>query len=148
LPDSIYPVITAIASKSPHPVSFDSDELVVFRSREFLEKFIAHDKKNWLKATKRLEHVCGPLYIWGAGIHTAQLFYFTPIYQQVLGIIDRDSQKWGKYQADHAIMSPDDFFANKKDIPVLISSYVSEADIAKKLLAAGISEKNIVRLYT
>ncbi|HXC55543.1 MAG TPA: class I SAM-dependent methyltransferase [Rhizomicrobium sp.] len=143
----LYPVIAAVAVKAGAPVAVAPDPLAVAASEDFLGKLLAHDDALWRRSGARLAAVSGPVYVWGAGVHTAQLFDRTPIYRQVKGIIDRDSQKWGSVLGDHAIISPDDFFARKDDAPVVISSFAAEAQIARSLADAGIAARNIVRLY-
>ncbi len=144
----LYPVIAAVAVKSGAPAAPKPDALAVAQARAFLTALVAHDDALWGKTAQRLACVKGPVYVWGAGVHTAQLFDRTPIYGQVKGIIDRDAQKWGSVMADHAIISPDDFFARGEDMPVVISSFAAEAQIAGSLAQAGIAARNIVRLYT
>jgi SAM-dependent methyltransferase len=144
----LYPVIAAVAAKSGAAVAPTCDALAVAQSRAFLDKLVAHDDALWRNTAGRLQAVDGPVYVWGAGVHTAQLFDRTPIYGQVKGIIDRDAQKWGSVLGDHAIISPDDFFARREDTPVVISSFAAEPQIAQSLAAAGVAQRNIVRLYT
>ena len=144
----LYPVIAAIAVKSGNPVPPARNPLAVAQSRAFLKQLVDHDDALWRSTAGRLSGVKGLVYVWGAGVHTAQLFDRTPIYGQVKGIIDRDAQKWGSVMADHAIISPDDFFARHEDTPVVISSFAAEAQIAASLATAGIAAHNIVRLYT
>lgn len=144
----LYPVIAAIAVKAGAPLRPRPDALAVAQSEDFLEQLLAHDNALWQATGARLAGVKGPVYVWGAGVHTAQLFDRTAIYPQVKGIIDRDSQKWGSAQGDHTIIGPDDFFARGEDTPVVISSFAAEAQIARSLTEAGIAARNIVRLYT
>lgn len=143
----LYPVIAAIAVKVDEPFAPGSNGLAVAQTREFLDRLIAHDDALWRKTSQRLAGVRGPVYVWGAGVHTAQLFDRSPIYSQVKGIIDRDAQKWGSVLADHTIISPSDFFERREDVPVVISSFNAEAQIAKSLSEAGIATRNIIRLY-
>jgi SAM-dependent methyltransferase len=144
----LYPVIAAVAVKSGAAALPAPDALAVAQSRAFLDKLVTHDDALWRHTAGRLAAVSGPVYVWGGGVHTAQLFDRTPIYGQVKGIIDRDAQKWGSVLGDHAIISPDDFFARREDTPVVISSFAAEAQIAQSLAAGGVAARNIVRLYT
>jgi FlaA1/EpsC-like NDP-sugar epimerase len=110
---------------------------------------LARDQASWNSTSERLRGGMGRVYVWGAGVHTAQLFDRTPILQNanVVAIIDRDSQKWGRRQAGTEIISPDDFFARHDDEPVVISSFASEAQIAQSLMDRDIPRNRIVRLY-
>jgi hypothetical protein len=141
-------VIAVVAAKTGRRVPVGPDALAAAESRRFLEKLIAHDDAIWQATRARLAEVAGPVYVWGAGVHTAQLLDRTPVYGKIKGVIDRDSQKWGSMLADHAIISPDAFFARAEDVPVVISSYNAERQIAQSLSEAGIAARNIVRLYT
>ncbi|MBS0469898.1 MAG: methyltransferase domain-containing protein [Proteobacteria bacterium] len=143
----LYPVIAAVAGKSAGPVVPKSDPLAVAQSKDFLERLLAHDDALWRRTAGRLDTIGGPVYVWGAGVHTAQLFDRTPLYSRVKGIIDRDAQKRGIRMGDHTVIGPEDFFGRREDIPVVISSFAAEAQIAQSLAAAGIAERNIVRLY-
>jgi len=143
----LYPVIAAVAVKTQSFSAPKPDGLAVAQSESFLAKLLAHDNALWRATGERLAGVAGPVYVWGAGVHTAQLFDRTAIYPKVKGIIDRDSQKWGSALGDHTIISPDDFFARGEDMPVVISSFAAEAQIARSLLDAGVAPRNVVRLY-
>jgi SAM-dependent methyltransferase len=144
----LYPVIAAVAVKTPDLAAPKPDALAVAQSEAFLARLLAHDNALWRATGARLADVKGPVYVWGAGVHTAQLFDRTPILRQVKGIVDRDSQKWGSTLGDHTVISPDDFFARGEDAPVVISSFAAEAQIANSLLSAGIAPRNVVRLYS
>ncbi len=144
----LYPVIAAVATKATAPVAVPADAVAVAQSEAFIAKLLAHDDAIWHATSDRLAGVTGPVYVWGAGVHTAQLFDRTAISGQVKGIIDRDSQKWGSRLGDHTIISPDDFFARREDAPVVISSFAAETQIARSLADAGIASRNIVRLYS
>lgn len=147
LTGELYPVIAAIAVKAGAPAAVAPDAAAVVQAEAFIASLVAHDETIWRSTGDRLAGIAGPVYVWGAGVHTAQLFDRTPIYGQVKGIIDRDSQKWGSRLGDHTIISPDDFFSRGEDAPVVISSFAAEAQIARSLADAGIAPRNIVRLY-
>jgi SAM-dependent methyltransferase len=146
----IYPAIAVIARKTNARINTDDGGLGVAQSRHFLEQVIARDDNLWNNSAKRLRHLDGPVFVWGAGVHTAQLFDRTPLLEQaaVKAIIDRDSQKHGLEQADRPIIAPEAFFAESKDEPVVISSFAAEAEIAAALAKAGVAQDRIVRLYT
>jgi len=97
----------------------------------------------------RLRDISGGIFIWGAGVHTAQLLDRTGLlaHAEILGVVDRDSQKWGHTQAECPIISPDDFLKRRGTEPVVISSFASEMEIANNLRQNGIAEERIVRLY-
>lgn len=145
----IYPVIAVIARKAePRPPSVDG-VIAAAHARHFLNEVTARDDRIWHASGKRLQHLNGETFVWGAGVHTAQLFDRTPLLRSVgvKAIIDRDSQKWGMRQAGIEIVSPDNFFADKSPTPIVISSFAAEAEIAATLSKAGVPEERIVRLY-
>ena len=143
-----YPVITVVAAKR-EAIAPAPDELAVAQSAAFLGRLVAHDDALWRRTAERIGRLHGQVYVWGAGVHTAQLFDRTDLIRdaKVKAIVDRDSQKWGMTQADRTIVSPDDFLARHDDEPVVISSFAAEAQIASTLRDAGIPARNIVRLY-
>ncbi len=144
-----YPVIAAIAAKSTTADAPKADPLAVAEAQAFLRDLVAHDDAIWNNTATRLNPLQTPVYVWGAGVHTAQLFDRTHLLRApgVKAIIDRDSQKWGITQADCTVISPEDFFAAHGREPVVISSYFAEAQIARSLEESGIAAENIVRLY-
>lgn len=149
LKGEIYPVIAAIAGKSRRRAAISIDPLAASGTRQFLAEFTARDDTLWRGVTQRLSDLSGGIFVWGAGVHTAQLLDRTPLRSQaeIVGIIDRDSQKWGRTQADCPIISPEDFLTRRGAEPVVISSYASEVEIARNLRQCGIAEDRIVRLY-
>ena len=145
----LYPVIAVIAGKDKQKTRLVDSKIHVAQTRQFLADLVARDEKLWNTTSGRLQADMGRIYVWGAGVHTAQLFERTPLLRNanVVGIIDRDSQKWGRRQAGHQIISPDDFFARYDDEPVVISSFAAEAQIAQSLADSKIAQNRIVRLY-
>jgi SAM-dependent methyltransferase len=146
----IYPAIAVIARKTNARIDTDDGGLGAVQSRHFLEQVVARDDDLWHNSAQRLRHLEGPIFVWGAGVHTAQLFDRTPLLDQadIKAIIDRDGQKHGLEQAGRPIITPDTFFAERKDEPVVISSFAAEAEIAAALAKAGVAQDRIVRLYT
>jgi SAM-dependent methyltransferase len=143
----LYPVIAVIAVKAPPrpwPLLHTAE-----RTRQFLADFTARDEGLWQSVSDRLDTVSGGIFIWGAGVHTAQLLDRTPLLKQaqIVGIIDRDDQKWGRTQAGRPIISPDEFLNGRGSEKVVISSFNAEGEIALALRKSGIAEQRIVRLY-
>ena len=149
LKGEIYPVIAVIAAKSRRRAPIHVDPLAAAGSRLFLSEFAARDDTLWWGVTQRLREISGGIFIWGAGVHTAQMLDRTALlaHAEILGVVDRDSQKWGHTQADRPIISPEDFLSRHGTEPVVISSFASEIEIAKNLRQCGIAEERIVRLY-
>ena len=145
----LYPVIAVIAGKGAQQSRPTEDKLAALQARQFLDVLVRRDDSLWGATSRRLRDLTGPAYVWCAGVHTAQLFDRTELLKSadVLGIVDRDAQKWGHLQAERAIISPEDFRARYDEEPVVISSFASEAQIAQSLAEYGIAPKRIVRLY-
>jgi SAM-dependent methyltransferase len=145
----IYPVIAIAARKSKVSAQPPASEIDIMQTRHFLAELLNRDNTLWDATSKRLDSNMGRVYVWGAGVHTAQLFDRTPLLRNanVIGIVDRDSQKWGRRQRDREIVSPDEFFAGYEGEPVVISSFASEAQIAQSLMDRGVASNRIVRLY-
>lgn len=66
---------------------------------------------------------------------------------EIVGIVDRDSQKWGLTHSGRTIVSPDVFLRGGTKERVVISSYDAETEIAHMLDAAGVAPERTVRLY-
>jgi SAM-dependent methyltransferase len=145
----LYPVIAVIARKGKPGAAIGASPLHVAQTQQFLDDLMAHDNALWSNTATRVGGALGRVYVWGAGVHTAQLFERTPLLQNadIVGIIDRDNQKWGRRQAGREIVSPNDFFDRYDDEAVVISSFAAEAQIAQSLADARIAQNRIVRLY-
>jgi FlaA1/EpsC-like NDP-sugar epimerase len=145
----IYPVIAVIARRADQSQRALADGLAVEQARRFLAEYLSRDEGFWRNSARRLCELDGSIYVWGAGVHTAQLFDRTPLlrHAKVVGIVDRDSQKWGCEQAGFKIVSPDHFFTYGAGAPVVISSFAAEEEIAVALAKAGVAQERIIRLY-
>jgi SAM-dependent methyltransferase len=145
----LYPVIAMIARKGKPDAALGASPVHVAQTQHFLDDLMAHDNALWSNTATRVGGALGRVYVWGAGVHTAQLFERTPLLQNadIVGIIDRDNQKWGRRQAGREIVSPNDFFDRYDDEAVVISSFAAEAQIAQSLAEARIAQNRIVRLY-
>lgn len=110
--------------------------------------YAARDKALWTATAARVARVPGEVFLYGAGIHTAQLLDRTAIADRVIAIADRDSKKWGQSQAGLKVISPAELFAHPSQAPVIVSSYVSEKQIVPALLEGGIAQSRIVPLYS
>jgi FlaA1/EpsC-like NDP-sugar epimerase len=100
-----------------------------------------------LKVKKKLKKGT-PIYIWGAGIHTSQLFAFTDLnkYLSVKGLLDSSTTKWGKQFGDLKCYSPDTVDLKAGDI-IIISSFASEEEIYQNLEKYRRKGVIVLRLY-
>lgn len=145
----LYPVIAVIAVKSEQRVPPLANAAAAEKTRQFLSEFTSRDDTLWQAVGDRLADLPAGIFIWGAGVHTAQLMQRTQLNERtrIVGIVDRDSQKWGSTQADCPIISPEKFLTHRGAEPVVISSYAAEREIAQGLRQSGVAEDRIVRLY-
>jgi SAM-dependent methyltransferase len=142
-----YPVITIAARKTSQPIA----SLAGFEPAAALlmaRRYAARDEALWTATARHLERFREPLFLYGAGIHTAQLLDRTNLAPHIIAIADRDSKKWGQTQAGKPVISPAELFAHPAQAPVIVSSYVSERPIVNALLAGGMAPSRIVPLYS
>ncbi|MFZ1991106.1 MAG: class I SAM-dependent methyltransferase [Alphaproteobacteria bacterium] len=146
----IYPVIGVAAAKAAHQLPVRADPPSVERTRAFLTQLVARDNAQWNATSEILSGLNGPIYLWAAGVHTAQLFDRTAIESdaEVIAIVDSDSQKWGQFQAGYEIISPAEFRTRHKLEPIIVSSYAAETKIAQSLLDVGVPAHQIIKIYT
>ncbi len=88
-------------------------------------------------------------YIWGAGIHTTQLFANTDLeqYLSIEGLLDSSQTKWGAKIGKLKCFNPAEVqLQNKKTI--IISSYASEKQIYRQLRKQYPEPVKIVTLYS
>jgi SAM-dependent methyltransferase len=141
-----YPVIAVLARKAPER----SRAVGVFdpSAGTFLaHSYAARDKAIWTATARRVARFQEPVFLYGAGIHTAQLLDRTAMAPHVIAIADRDTKKWGQTQAEKPVISPAQLMAHPIQAPVVISSYVSERQIVTALLEGGMAQSRIIPLY-
>jgi SAM-dependent methyltransferase len=143
-----YPVIAIAARKAPgaaQPIAADPEPAIIMGRH-----YAARDAQLWAETDQRLAVCDGPVFVYGAGIHTAQLLENTGLARRnpVLAVVDRDAKKWGQTLAGIAVISPDQLAQDPRGAPVVISSYRSEAAIARALTEKGIAASRIVTLYS
>jgi len=144
-----YPVITVVARKEKSKsIELMSD---YNRANSLLINYCEKNGVGWkrieLKVKKQLKKgtFC---YVWGAGIHTSQLFAFTDLnkYLIVKGLLDSSPTKWGKQFGDLKCYSPDTVDLKAGDT-IIISSYASEKEIYESLEKYRRIGVTIIRLY-
>jgi SAM-dependent methyltransferase len=142
-----YPVIAIAAHKTPQPVAGLAG-LEPAAAARMARTYTARDDALWTATAKRVARFEEPIFLYGAGIHTAQLLDRTDLAPQIIAIADRDSKKWGQSQAGKPVISPAELFAHPVQAPIIVSSYVSEGPIVEALLAGGVAPSRIVPLYS
>jgi hypothetical protein len=143
-----YPVISMAARKAETIARWDHSDPQA--SSNMAHAYTARDAALWDDTRRRLADVSGAAFVYGAGIHTAQLFDRTDLTRRlkIIAIADRDSKKWGQTLAGTIVISPDELLAHRQKAPVIVSSYVSERAIVRGLLDAGVAPGRIVPLYS
>jgi SAM-dependent methyltransferase len=143
-----YPVIAIAARKAatcaPAPAPDPDAAMALARH------YAARDAALWAETDKRLTACTGPVFVYGAGIHTAQLLENTGLVRRnpVLAVVDRDAKKWGQRLAGFPVISPQALIEDQRDAAVVVSSYCSEKTIARALAEQGIARSRIVTLYS
>ena len=140
-----YPVIAVAARKVPQRAAagFEASAGALLGQR-----YAARDQALWTATARRVARFQEPVFLYGAGIHTAQLLDRTHLAPHVIAIADRDPKKWGQTHAGKPVISPAQLFADPRQVPVIVSSYVSERQIVDALLAGGMASSRIVALYS
>jgi SAM-dependent methyltransferase len=142
-----YPVIAVAARKTPHRAAA-AVRTEPADAASMAHSYAARDDALWTATAQRVEHFREPVFLYGAGIHTAQLLDRTGLAPHVIAIADRDAKKWGQTQAGKPIISPAQLFARTEQAPVIVSSYVSERPIVNALREGGLAPSRIVPLYS
>jgi SAM-dependent methyltransferase len=142
-----YPVIAIAARKIPCRAAAIAgfDPVAALR---MARNYAARDDALWHATVKRMARFREPVFLYGAGIHTAQLLDRTGLTPQIIAIADRDSKKWGQTQAGKPIISPAELLAHPDPAPVIVSSYVSERHIVSALLDGGMPPARIIPIYS
>jgi len=144
-----YPVIAIAARKAAGQIvaSIHADPE---KSIAMARRYVNRDAKLWADAGRRLADITGPVFLYGAGIHTAQLLDRTRFaeHTDIIAVADRDSKKWGQRLAGIPVIGPEQLFQHPQKAPIVISSYVGEPAIVQTLLEGGIAPSRIKPLYS
>ena len=143
-----YPVIAIAARKTEisAPLAGADPEAAMALG----QAYAARDAALWARTDQRLAACTGPVFVYGAGIHTAQLLENTGLVRRnpVLAVVDRDAKKWGQTLAGFPVISPEQLVRDPRPASVVVSSYCSEKAIARGLVEKGIAGSRIVTLYS
>jgi SAM-dependent methyltransferase len=143
-----YPVIAIAARKTEGaaPATAMDPEAAIMMSQHYA----ARDARLWAETDQRLAACDGPVFVYGAGIHTAQLLENTGLSRRnaLLAVVDRDAKKWGQNLAGIPVISPEQLLRDPRTAPVIVSSYGSEKAIAATLAEKGLAASRIVTLYS
>ncbi len=144
-----YPAIAVVARKEAvesieRGSDFDS-------ARRIVDSYISQEDSVFAAVEARVRQGLEPgteVYIWGAGVHTAQLFARTALksYLKVRGLLDSSPARWGKSLGGLMCFDPGEVELGPRDT-IVISSYASEAEIYDALLPLRACGVSVVRLY-
>lgn len=145
-----YPIICLGARRAEsRPVQWQNDfSGACSVVQEYVER---EHREGWGRISEMLTRELaapGRVVVWGAGIHTSQLFAKTPILDlcHIKGVVDSDPQKWGKTISDIPIFSPADIEPSP-DLVVVISTCASEGEVHKATLELRDQGVSVIRLY-
>jgi SAM-dependent methyltransferase len=142
-----YPVIAILACRASGRSS-SSAGFEPLAGALLAHSYAARDEAIWTATARRVVRLAEPVFLYGAGIHTAQLLDRTDLASRVIAIADRDTKKWGQSLAGRPVISPAELVAHRIQAPVIISSYVSERQIVTALLEGGMAPSRIIPLYS
>lgn len=144
-----YPVITVLAK----PSSIDYEVKSNYKeNKSLLIKYLDKERNFWPKIDQKIElsHIKNNgTWIYGAGIHAAQLLSQSQILKQISinGFIDSSPTKWGKEILGYKIIKPDSLKSIPSNSNIIISSANSENSIYDFILGIR-KDLNIIRLYS
>ena len=149
--EDLYPVITVLARASeatagrvfPNPFA---------GARLELGRYLAREESEWSQAEARVHAALQQgrrAWVWGAGIHSSQLFAATDIesWLDIQGMVDSSSQRQGQSFGPYQILSPEEVSLGAGDA-VVISSRAAEHEIYDALGPARRAGVEVVCLYT
>jgi SAM-dependent methyltransferase len=144
-----YPVVAVAARKAAGQIAANIDADPE-KSLAMARRYVDRESKLWADTERRLSDIRGPVFLYGAGIHTAQLLDRTNLaeHTDIIAVADRDPKRWGQTLAGKPVISPAELFAHTQPTPVVISSYVIEKQIIETLLKGGIAASRIKPLYS
>ena len=145
-----YPIISIVAKKGDlnNNHLFHSDYT---RAHSLMKKYWQLEQERWKQIEKNLRFKVkenASVYIWGAGIHTSQLFAFTNLrsHLPITGLLDSSSTKWGKQIGDLRCYDPRNIELKKSDV-IIISSYASADELYESLAAYRDKGVTVKRLH-
>jgi FlaA1/EpsC-like NDP-sugar epimerase len=143
-----YPVIAVAARKVQRSASIHSADPAA--AMALARRYAARDAELWAGTGRQLAACTGSIFLYGAGIHTAQLLDHTGLGNRahIVAVADRDPKKWGQTLAGKPVISPAELLAHIQPAPVVISSYASEKQIVESLLRDGMAASRIIPLYS
>ena len=150
-----YPVITVFAKKSTlgdrAAGRLPLETRVFDRNRARLAAYLEHEAGLWEKARLSFLRQCvpdAPVYLYGAGIHTAQMLAHSviPDAREVAGLFDSSPTKWGKRLGEWTVQPGEAVSDLPPQSNVVVSSYASEGAIARYLENQP-NPLNVIRLH-
>lgn len=146
--DYRYPAVTVIARKAEAV----SRNVVDFTAETTLKEILQREKEMWGSAEKSINNKIvnnQDIYIWGAGVHTAQLLANTNILKvyRIRALVDNSETKWGLELHGIPCIPPAEVDLNSTNT-ILISSCASENEIYRDLKKLYGESVNLVMIYS
>ncbi len=147
--DEIYPIIAVMARKEKKKNQDLASDFK--RANSLLRTWHQNETANWEKIEQRIKKKLKrdtEVYVWGAGVHTSQLFANTEIknWLSIKSLIDSSPTKWGKKIGNLKCSSAEGCDLIKGDT-ILISSFASEQEIYESLAIYKRNGVAIERIY-
>lgn len=148
--DNRYPVVTVIGRRTTEDKT-NSEGVVDREADHILQRYIERERKGWLAIENRIIASIpsgSKIYVWGAGVHTAQLLANTHIMDnfKIEFLVDSSKTKWGQNIHDIQCIPPAEVDIHAIDT-ILISTCASENEVYSDLLEKYGDQVKLVRLY-
>lgn len=148
----LYPVITVLArAAEPGAARHGAAAGGPGETRRLLARYLEREAREWgrMQAVVHRRLPRGRrAYVWGAGIHSSQLFAATDIeaHLDIAGLLDTAESRQGGTFGPHPVLDPARVALGPDDA-VVISSRAAEAEIWEALVPARARGVRVVRLY-
>jgi 2-polyprenyl-3-methyl-5-hydroxy-6-metoxy-1,4-benzoquinol methylase len=142
--ESLDPDIFILAKKSDKKYQFIADKA----SEVKIKKYIARCSKLDAKIKKTIQRKLlnrNQVIVWGTGTHTQRLIGAGFDLSKILYFVDSNTKYWGKKIMGKEIKSPRDI--KEKNIPIVISTYSYQVEIAKQIKKELKLKNEVIKLY-
>ena len=144
-----YPAIAMVARKENIEIPTKGSDFDY--TRKFIDEYLAIESLSIAAVVKRLKEDLNfgrEVYIWGAGVHTAQLLAGSDLgdYLKIKGLLDSSPARWGEKLGQLTCYNPEEVELDSRDT-IVISSFASEAEIYDALMPLRVRGVTVLRLY-
>jgi SAM-dependent methyltransferase len=146
-----YPIISLLCKKTINKKKLILDSSEFKKNHSIVLRHIDKEKQTWKKIYSNLNlklNSNNRIFVWGAGIHTSKLNFYTQLFDHftISGIIDSDPQKHGLNFLNVNVLDPKkiDFTIGDQ---IIISSVASENEIYESIIHLKDNGVIILKLY-